>query len=367
MVKILGVLLCEGESAYASMPLLGKPCAEHVKARMLKAGADAEAFDTEELSPCTYDTVLFAAEHTPCIGDLSALVSLAKDKPAALVSPQGAPLAIALPASQLAVFDEPLTMALLQEAYADTLQTVTAKCEDEAIAVTDAESYAAAYRCLRARIVKRHMQNGVIVLDPERTILEADVTIGGGTTLYPDNTLQGHTAIGENCTLYPGSRMADAVIGDRTTVEHSVLIQCKVGSDSTVGPFAYLRPQTVVGDRCRIGDFVEIKNSTIGDETKVSHLTYVGDGDLGKHINLGCGVVFTNYDGKQKHRSVVEDNAFIGCNVNLIAPVHVGKDAYVAAGSTVEQDVPDNALYIARARGVVKDGWVLRRKEMGKL
>lgn len=367
MPDILGVLLCEGESAFASMPLLGRPCAEHVKAQMLAAGADAEAFDAEEISPCAYDAVLFAAEHTPCIGDLSALVSLAKEKPAALVSAQGAPLAFALPASELSVFDEPLTMALLFEEYADTLQTVSTECMEDGIAVTDAESFAAAYQCLRARIVKRHMQNGVIVLTPERTVIEAEVTIGGGTMLYPDNTLQGYTAIGGGCTLYPGSRMLDAVIGDRATVEHSVLIQCRVGSETTVGPFAYLRPQAVVGDRCRIGDFVEIKNSTIGDETKVSHLTYVGDGDLGKHINLGCGVVFTNYDGKQKHRSVVEDNAFIGCNVNLIAPVHVGKDAYVAAGSTVEQDVPDNALYIARARGVVKEGWVLRRKEKGKL
>ena len=112
---------------------------------------------------------------------------------------------------------------------------------------------------------------------------------------------------------------------------------------------------------------MEIKNSNIGDETKVSHLTYVGDGDLGKHINLGCGVVFTNYDGKQKHRTVVEDNAFIGCNVNLIAPVHVGKDAYVAAGSTVDRDVPADALFIARPEGVVKEGWVTRRKEKGKL
>jgi len=367
MVKILGVLLCESETAFSSMPLLGKPCAEHVKAAMLAAGADKEAFDAEEISPCAYDIVLFAAEHTPCIGDLAPLVSLAKAAPAALLSPQGAPLAVALPAGELAVFDEPITMNLLAETYAATLQTIHAESGDDGIAVTDAVSFAAAYRCLRARIVKRHMQNGVIVLDPERTIIEADVTIGAGTTLYADNTLQGQTMIGEGCTLYPGSRMQDAVIGDRTTVEHSVLLQCRVGSDTTVGPFAYLRPQAAVGNHCRIGDFVEIKNSSIGDETKVSHLTYVGDGDLGKNINLGCGVVFTNYDGKLKHRTVVEDNAFIGCNVNLVSPVHVGKDSYVAAGSTVEQDVPDHALYIARSRGVIKEGWVIRRKEMGKL
>ncbi|MBE0601816.1 MAG: bifunctional UDP-N-acetylglucosamine diphosphorylase/glucosamine-1-phosphate N-acetyltransferase GlmU, partial [Firmicutes bacterium] len=193
------------------------------------------------------------------------------------------------------------------------------------------------------------------------------VQIGAGTVLYPDNTLQGQTKIGPGCTLYPGSRMKDAHIGSETTVEHSVLLECSVGSHTTVGPFAYLRPKTSVGDHCRIGDFVEIKNSTVGDGTKVSHLTYVGDGDLGKDINLGCGVVFSNYDGKHKHRTVVDDHAFIGCNVNLIPPVRIGRDSYIAAGSTVDQDVPAEAFYIARSRGIVKEGWVKSRKEKGKL
>ncbi|MBN1776884.1 MAG: bifunctional UDP-N-acetylglucosamine diphosphorylase/glucosamine-1-phosphate N-acetyltransferase GlmU, partial [Clostridiales bacterium] len=165
----------------------------------------------------------------------------------------------------------------------------------------------------------------------------------------------------------PGSRFSDAVVGDETIVENSVLLQCFVGSHTTVGPFAYLRPKANIGDHCRIGDFVEIKNSNVGDGTKISHLTYVGDGDLGRHINLGCGVVFSNYDGKVKQRTVVDDNAFIGCNVNLIPPLHVGRDAYIAAGSTVDQDVPPDALYIARARGAIKEGWVTRRKEKGKL
>jgi bifunctional N-acetylglucosamine-1-phosphate-uridyltransferase/glucosamine-1-phosphate-acetyltransferase GlmU-like protein len=367
MPNILGVLLCGSETTFSSMPLLGKPCAGHVKDAMLAAGADAKAFDAEELSPAAYDIVLFAAEHTPCIGDLSALISLAKTAPAALLSPQGAPLAVALPAAQLSVFSEPITMNLLYAEYGEALQTISAECEEDGIAVTDAESYALAYRCLRGRVVKKHMQAGVIVLEPERTVIEADVEIGAGTVIHPCNTLQGQTKIGAGCTLYPGSRMSDAVIGDDTIVEHSVLLQCSVGSHTTVGPFAYLRPQAAVGDRCRVGDFVEIKNSTIGDGTKISHLTYVGDGDLGRHINLGCGVVFSNYDGKQKHRTVVEDNAFIGCNVNLIPPVRVGRDAYVAAGSTVDRDVPEDALFISRPQGVVKEGWVTRRKEKGKL
>ena len=146
-----------------------------------------------------------------------------------------------------------------------------------------------------------------------------------------------------------------------------MLLSCAVGAGTTVGPNAYLRPGTRVGAHCRIGDFVEIKNSTIGDGTKVSHLTYVGDADLGEGINLGCGVVFSNYDGKSKYRCTVGDRAFIGCNVNLVAPVTVGEDAYVAAGSTVTKDVPAGALAIARSRQANLAGWVAARKAEGKL
>jgi bifunctional UDP-N-acetylglucosamine pyrophosphorylase/glucosamine-1-phosphate N-acetyltransferase len=237
----------------------------------------------------------------------------------------------------------------------------------ECIRVGDAIGFAAAYRTLGARIAERHMQKGVFLLDPDRTIIEADVQIGAGTLVYPDNTLQGQTVIAEGCTLYPGNRMQNASIGQGTTVESSVLLDCAVGSHTTVGPFAYLRPHTQIGDHCRIGDFVEVKNSSIDDGTKVSHLTYVGDSDLGKDINLGCGVVFVNYDGKTKNRCRVEDHAFIGCNCNLVAPVHIGKNAYLAAGSTITEDVPADALYVARSRGVVKEDWVNRRKSLGKL
>ncbi|HRX08487.1 MAG TPA: hypothetical protein P5559_04915 [Candidatus Limiplasma sp.] len=367
MKKILGVLLPGVETAVSAMPLLGKSSGAFVKEAMLCAGADQDAFDKEELALSDFDILLFAAENTPCLHNLDALVARTDDGPCALVSQAGIPLAFALPACELEAFEEDITLPILMEAYHETLQTLQADCADDGIAITDAASFSAAYQCLRKRIVEQHMQNGVIVLDPSRTVIEADVEIQSGTILYPDNTLQGQTKIGSGCTLYPGSRMGDAVIGNDTTVEHSVLLQSTVGSHTTVGPFAYLRPGTQIGDHCRIGDFVEIKNSSIGDGTKVSHLTYVGDGDLGKDINLGCGVVFSNYDGKRKHRTVVEDNAFIGCNVNLIPPLHIGREAYIAAGSTVDQDVPADAFYIARSRGTVKEGWVSQRKEKGKL
>ena len=140
-----------------------------------------------------------------------------------------------------------------------------------------------------------------------------------------------------------------------------MILESRVGSDTTVGPFAYLRPNSNVGSGCKVGDFVEIKNSTLGDGAKASHLTYIGDSDVGERVNLGCGVVFVNYDGSRKYRSVVEDGAFIGCNSNLVSPVHIGKNAYVAAGSTITKDVPEGALYVARARGKSLEGWVEKR------
>lgn len=173
--------------------------------------------------------------------------------------------------------------------------------------------------------------------------------------------IEGNVEIGKNCTIGQNSRIKDSVIGDGTSVQSSVIIESSVGSETSVGPFAYLRPNSHVGNKCKVGDFVEIKNSKLGDGAKASHLTYVGDSDVGERVNLGCGVVFVNYDGSKKHRSVVEDDAFIGCNVNLVSPVHVGRNAYVAAGSTITNDVPDGALYVARAKGKSLEGWVEKK------
>lgn len=238
---------------------------------------------------------------------------------------------------------------------------------EELISVRTRLDFANAFAVLQEQVNAYHMTNGVMLLDPGAAYIDTDVVIGPDTVVYPGCHLQKGSQIGAGCTLLPNCRLSGAVLAEGVTVESSVLIGCRVGAGTTVGPFAYLRPDSVVGEKCRIGDFVEIKNSHVGNGTKISHLTYVGDGDLGGNINLGCGVVFTNYDGKRKHRTAVGDNAFIGCNVNLVAPVNVGKDAYVAAGSTVTEDVPEGALYIARTRGTVKEGWVKKRREEGKL
>ncbi len=238
---------------------------------------------------------------------------------------------------------------------------------EDTMCVTGHAALAQATRQMRARINDGHMDAGVTLIDPATTYIDVDVRIGEDVVIHPGNTLEGASIIGPGCVLMPGNRLTDSELAQRVTVERSVLVDAKVGEQTTVGPFAFLRPASVIGAHCRIGDFVEIKNSSIGDKTKVSHLTYVGDSDLGQDINLGCGVVFVNYDGKHKSRSRVEDHAFIGCNVNLVAPVRVGKDAYVAAGSTVTEDVPEAALCIARQRQIVKEGWVAARQQAGKL
>lgn len=204
----------------------------------------------------------------------------------------------------------------------------------------------------------RYMEAGVNFIDLKSAYIEEGVQIGTGTTIYPCVVIEGDTVIGENNLIGQNSKIRDSRIGNGNTIESSVILESTVGDDNTVGPFAYMRPNSTVGNGCKVGDFVEIKNSSMGDGAKASHLTYIGDSDVGSKVNLGCGVVFVNYNGSTKSRSVVEDGAFVGCNVNLVAPVHIGEKAYVAAGSTVTEDVPAGALFVARDRGTTKEGWV---------
>lgn len=231
----------------------------------------------------------------------------------------------------------------------------------ECMGVNTRVQLAEAEAALRARINEKLMLSGVTMIDPTNTYIGADVEIGQDTLIYPGVILEGKCRIGSGCILYQGSRIRDSIVGDGTTVENSVLLQAEAGSCSKVGPNAYLRPGTRIGNHCRIGDFVETKNAVIGDGTKVSHLTYVGDAQLGEDINIGCGVVFVNFDGKEKKMTTVGDGAFIGCNTNLISPVQVGAGAYIAAGTTVTKDVPEDALAIGRARELVKAGWAKGR------
>lgn len=205
------------------------------------------------------------------------------------------------------------------------------------------------------------MEQGVEFADIDSVYIDSEVKIGPGTFIGPCVTLTGKVSIGENCKILQNTRIVDSEVGNETQIESSVILESKVGDNTSVGPFAYIRPGSRVGSNCKVGDFVEIKNSNIGDGTKAAHLTYIGDADLGENINLGCGVVFVNYDGSKKYRTVVEDGAFIGCNVNLISPVTVGEGAYIAAGSTIDQEVPKDALAIARAKQTVIEDWAAKR------
>lgn len=222
----------------------------------------------------------------------------------------------------------------------------------------------AEYEEMETRRIERNLEYldaGVVFIDLKAAYIDEGVRIGKGTVIYPCVVLEGDVEIGENCTIGQNTRIKDSIIGNGTSIQSSVILESKVGNETSVGPFAYLRPNSEIGSHCKVGDFVEIKNSRLDDGAKAAHLTYVGDSDVGKKVNLGCGVVFVNYDGSKKYRSVVEDGAFIGCNVNLVSPVHVGKDAYVAAGSTITNDVEDGALYVARSKGKSIEGWVEKR------
>lgn len=233
---------------------------------------------------------------------------------------------------------------------------------EETLGVNDRVQLAEADRLLNKRNVTRLMLNGVQILNPDSVRVDPDVTVGCDTVIYPGTILEGSTQIGEDCVIGPNSKITNCKIGNHTDVQSSVALNSEIGDGTTVGPFAYIRPNSKIGNNIKVGDFVEIKNASIDDGTKISHLTYVGDADVGKHVNFGCGTVIVNYDGASKHRSTIEDDCFIGCNTNLVSPVTLRKGAYTAAGSTITDEVPENSLAIARARQVNKTEWKRKKK-----
>ncbi|WP_244244703.1 bifunctional UDP-N-acetylglucosamine diphosphorylase/glucosamine-1-phosphate N-acetyltransferase GlmU [Marinilactibacillus kalidii] len=234
---------------------------------------------------------------------------------------------------------------------------------DEALGVNDRVALAQANKVMKERINEKHMRNGVSIIDPSNTYIESDVVIGQDTTIEPGVYLKGATIIGDEAFIGMHSVIVDSKVGNQVTVTSSMLEESSMGDYSDIGPNSHLRPQTVLEESVHIGNFVEIKKATVGKNTKIGHLTYVGDAELGKNINVGCGTIFVNYDGKNKHKVIVGDNSFIGCNANLIAPVTVEKNAYIAAGSTITETVPENALAIARARQTIKDSYFTKKPQ----
>ena len=219
----------------------------------------------------------------------------------------------------------------------------------------------------RLAVLEKYADAGVIFEGIDGVVIEETVVIGVGTRIEPGVVLKGNTIIGEGCLLTSGSRVEDCVIGDRTIINASQCYRSRIGNEVTVGPFSHIRPDSDLADHVHIGDFVEGKNSFIGVGASVSHLTYVGDSDVGRNVNFGCGCVTVNYDGVNKHRCRIGDNAFIGCNTNLVAPVEVGDNTFIAAGSTITDAVADGDFAIARARQVNKKGLGAKKLKDRKL
>lgn len=214
----------------------------------------------------------------------------------------------------------------------------------------------------RTAVINNHLENGVVLMCDSGILISPDCEIGEGTVILPGTIIRNGSKIGEGCTIGPNSLIDASEIADGCTINSTQVTQSTVDEGTTIGPFTQLRPNSHIGKNVKIGDFVEVKNSTIGDKTSVAHLTYVGDSDVGRRVNFGCGTVTVNYDGKNKFRTTIGDYAFIGCNSNLVAPVKIGDNAFTAAGSTVTHDVPDDSLYISREKEEkIIEGWVNKK------
>jgi bifunctional UDP-N-acetylglucosamine pyrophosphorylase/glucosamine-1-phosphate N-acetyltransferase len=242
-----------------------------------------------------------------------------------------------------------------------TLCAVATEDCQQTLGINSRLQLAEAEKIMRRRTLLRLLDHGVTITDPDSTFIDDTVAIGPDTVIHPFTWLEGTTQIGSGCEIGPNSRVQDSIIGDHTMLHFTYAHECRIGSGVTVGPYVHLRPNTALADGVKVGNFVEVKNSKVGAGSKIPHLSYIGDTDMGEKINIGCGTITVNYDGKQKHRTIIEDRAFIGCNSNLVAPVTVGAGAYVAAGSTITKDVPSNSLGVARAKQSNIEDWAAKR------
>jgi bifunctional UDP-N-acetylglucosamine pyrophosphorylase/glucosamine-1-phosphate N-acetyltransferase len=244
----------------------------------------------------------------------------------------------------------------------EKIWAVAADDYEETLGVNSRLHLAQAEKILRRRKNIELMESGVTLMDPDSTFVDSNVIVGRDTVIYPFTWLEGKTVVGEGCTLGPSSRFTDAKIGNSVTAHFVYAHECEIESGATMGPYVHIRPDSHISNDVKIGNFVEVKNSKIGAGSKLPHLQYIGDCDMGAGVNMGCGTITVNYDGKQKFRTKIGDNAFVGCNSNLVAPVAVGDGAYVAAGSTITKDVPPEELAVARARQKNIPNWPDKRK-----
>ena len=239
---------------------------------------------------------------------------------------------------------------------------VAADSYEETLGVNSRAQLAASEKILRRRKNEALMAEGVTLMDPETTYVDVDVVVGRDTVIYPGTWLEGRTVIGEGCEIGPNSRFQNVKIGAHVMAHFCYAHECEIADGVTLGPYVHIRPDTKLAAGVKIGNFVEVKNSMVGEGTKLPHLSYIGDSDIGAGVNMGCGTITVNYDGKKKFRTTVGDGAFVGCNSNLVAPVRVGDNAYVGAGSTITKDIPEGDLAIARAHQKNITGWADKRR-----
>src|SRR5467141_3554422 len=241
------------------------------------------------------------------------------------------------------------------------IEAVVAGDPAEALGINDRKQLAAVAAILRRRILDRLMESGVTILDPASTYIEDTVTIGPDTVVQPQTVIEGATEIGNACVLGAGSLVSGSRLADRVVLKpYSIIEEAAIDEDATLGPFCHLRPGCHIGAGAEIGNFAELKKSRVGKKTKIHHVSYMGDATLGERVNVGAGTITCNYDGQRKHPTVIGDGVFVGTNSSLVAPLTIGKGAYVAAGSVITKDVPDDALVVERAPHIVKEGWAAR-------
>lgn len=243
------------------------------------------------------------------------------------------------------------------------LDAFCAGFEDEFMGVNTIEELENAGRIMKRRIIKKFSDRGVHFIEKDSIFISSDTEIGADTNVYPNVHLEGKTSIGKRCTIYPNVRILDSIIEDGAVIKDSTLIEeAIVKRNASVGPFAHIRPGSVIGEKAKIGNFVEVKKSVIGPGTKASHLSYLGDALIGKDVNIGAGTITCNYDGHKKHITTIEDGVFVGSDTQFVAPVKIGKGAFVGAGSTITADVPSHALALSRVKQRNIEGWAKQRK-----
>lgn len=361
------------ENKFLSASLFGKPVWQRTldalqataPTRVVWVGSGAPA-ELESLPASRLASirglVLILPAGLPCLRAraLKRLVKSARSRPHALFRSDGAtPVVMAANGSALEKIKARSVEDLARRLKPDRL----AADDDDLLIVDSAHAWSEAYRIVRERKLTALLRRGVLIPDPTSVSIAPEVSVGAGTLLSPFVLLDGDSRIATLCTVGSFSHLVNVTVGTGTTIlDHCFLRDSRIGKNASIGPFSHLRPNSDVGDAARVGNFVELKNAKLGTGAKASHLSYVGDAEIGNNANLGAGTITCNYDGRVKNRTIVGDGAFIGSDVQLVAPVRIGKGAFVAAGSCIVNDVPAHALALARSTQIIKKNWAKRRK-----